>query len=324
MGCGKVGFVMTHGEQSSEAYNVPKEPATPPASGVLSRLTRSALAALLLGPLSVTQASDHSDAPHSAAGVRQDANLTDLHAFVAGENLVIALSSNPAIPKSANTYVFPSDVTFEIKIDVDSKVEPYDPEKMGGTIRRPDKIQEDVTYRIRFDGNGNPNLEIEGKKWLKHQASVVNFFTGLRDDPFIRGPRQGRNVGSIVIEVPLAPLTRAQDTLLIWATSKVDEFDGPFQELVGRSLRSMFPENDGMNTMPPEMQLDLMGKVPDVMIYDTSKPALYPNGRALQDDVVDMVGDARVLGNDAPYPSANDLPFLTVFPYLSPPHPPQL
>jgi hypothetical protein len=317
---------MTHGEHSSEAYNVLKEPFSSPASAALNRFKRSALTALLLCPLSLTQASDHSDAPHSAAGLRQDANLTDLHAFVSGENLVIALSSNPAVPPSATTYVFPSDVTFEIKIDVDSKVSPYDPDKNGGTILRPDKIQEEVTYRIRFDGNGNPNLEMDGSKWLKwikHQASVVNFFTGLRDDPFIRGPRQGRNVGSIVLEVPLKPLVKVQDTLLIWATSKVDEFDGPFQELAGRSLRSMFPENDGMNQMPPEMQLAQMGKMPDVMIYNTSRPALFPNGRALTDDVVDMVGDARVLGNDAPFPSGNDVPFLSVFPFLSPPHPPR-
>src|SRR5688572_13280710 len=72
-------------------------------------------AALAVGlPL---QASDHSDAPRTSELTREDANLTDLHAFVSGGNLVLALSMNPAIPPSAGSYVFPSDLTFEINID---------------------------------------------------------------------------------------------------------------------------------------------------------------------------------------------------------------
>ena len=60
---------------------------------------------------------------------------------------------------------------------------------------------------------------------------------------------------------------------------------------------------------------------PDVMIFDTSRAAEFPNGRALEDDVVDLVGDPRVLANDQPFPDENDLPFLDTFPYLAPPHP---
>jgi hypothetical protein len=39
----------------------------------------------------------------------------------------------------------------------------------------------------------------------------------------------------------------------------------------------------------------------------------------LTDDVVDLVGDQRILGNDAPFPNENDVPFLNRFPYLAPP-----
>ena len=39
-------------------------------------------------------ASDHSDIPQMLSTQRVDANLSDLHAFVKGFNLVIALSTN--------------------------------------------------------------------------------------------------------------------------------------------------------------------------------------------------------------------------------------
>ena len=110
--------------------------------------------------------------------------------------------------------------------------------------------------------------------------------------------------------------------MLIWATSKVADFDGQFHDLAGRALRSMFPEMQQMNVWFPKLQQQKTGLIPDVMIYDLSKPAAFPNGRALTDDVVDIVGDSRILANDSPFPSTNDVPFLTTFPYLAPPHSP--
>jgi hypothetical protein len=266
--------------------------------------------------------SDHSDAPVSLGVTRQDANLTDLHAFVAGPNLVLALSTNPAIPKSATSYIFPNDVTFTVNIDMDSAIDSFDPYGDGGSILEPHRISEDVSLRIRFQPDGSVRLQRVVQGTMRDDAQIVNFFAGLRDDPFIRGPRQGRNVGAIVLETPLAPLTGNQTTLLIWATSKVDEFDGTFQELAGRSLRSMFPEQRALNAWHPRLHLQQTGLRPDVMIYNTALPAAFPNGRALTDDVVNLVGDPRVLGNDDPFPSTNDLPFLTTFPYLAPPHTP--
>ena len=65
--------------------------------------------------------------------------------------------------------------------------------------------------------------------------------------------------------------------------------------------------------------------LPDVVTIDFSKPVDFPNvnGRKLTDDVIDIalalvlnrsVGDAV---------DGNDVPFLTTFPYLAPPHQPQ-
>jgi hypothetical protein len=63
------------------------------------------------------------------------------------------------------------------------------------------------------------------------------------------------------------------------------------------------------------------------MIYDPSKPAGFPNGRLLTDDVVDLAcalaGECRVVASDAPFPAVNDRSFLESFPYLAEPHPPQ-
>jgi hypothetical protein len=268
-------------------------------------------------------ASDHSDVPSINGVARQDANLTDLHAFTVGDRLVIALSMNPAIPPSASSYIFPSDITFEINIDQNAAVDPSDPDGMGGTILNPDRIHEDVTFRITFGADGQPRVRTIVRGAPNSSVPILNFFSGLRDDPFIRGPRIGRNVASIVLEVPLAAVTPTQRTLLIWATAAGEDADAPFEDLAGRALRSMFPENNACNVIHPRLHQRQLHAPPDVMIYDTARPAAYPNGRALIDDVVDVVNDPRILANDFPFPSTNDLPFLTTFPYLALPHPPQ-
>jgi len=267
--------------------------------------------------------SDHDDTPLLRMVNRHDARITDLHAFVRGDNLVISVCSNPMIPTSATSYRFPSDVTFDINIDYDSEVSPEDPDNLGGTIVNPAGIREDITYRLRFISDQLTtigHIRSDGRLpdvWLRGS------FTGLRDDPFIRGPRIGRNVAAIVLEIPLASVLKDQSTLLIWATTKVDTLDGPFQDMAGRSLRSQEPDNLALNTFHPSEHLAQTGLKPDVMIYDTAKPAAFPNGRALTDDVVDLTAVPRILESDAPFPSTNDVPFLETFPYLAPPQPPR-
>ncbi len=103
-------------------------------------LTRGSVSLALLvfvgtGGALLAQAADHSDAPVQSPLVRQDANITDVHVFVVGSNLVLALATNPAIPPSADSYVFPTDVTFKFNIDVDSAVNTAsDPSGDGGII----------------------------------------------------------------------------------------------------------------------------------------------------------------------------------------------
>ena len=257
-------------------------------------------------------AADHADTPFLNNAGRTDALLTDLHAFTRGDNLVLIVATNPAVPLGATSYVFPEDMAIHINIDNSSAVSSDDPNGLGGTILEPDKIRKDHSIRITFRGDG-PTADVKSGG-----AKITNFFAGPRDDPFIRGPRIGRNVAAVVLEVPLADVTANQSTILVWAEVELEDLG--MVELGARALRSMFPENHCLNNFPPSEHADGCGMVADAMIYDTAAPAAYPNGRELADDVVDLVGDPRVLGNDAPFPSENDKPFLAVFPYLASPH----
>jgi len=287
--------------------------------------------------------SDHGDGPTTAA------DITDLHAFVVGKNLVIAMSTNPAVPRTAGDYHFPTDVTFEINVDNDSEVfddpgSSTDVQFFGGTIVRPDLISEDVTFRIRFGDDGVPSVERIVRGNVKENDKIANLFAGLRDDPFIRSSRNGRNVGAIVIEVPLPHVLWQDDLLLIWATTAVDGVDlpGEHRELFGRPFGG--GGTFATNSLHPSEHLSVASVRPNVLIYDTSHPALFPNGRALTDDVVDLAclldmnGDgvpeevgicapyntdlARAAATGVPPATTNDLPFLSTFPYLAHPHPP--
>lgn len=70
--------------------------------------------------------------------------------------------------------------------------------------------------------------------------------------------------------------------------------------------------------------------VPDTIKYDPSLPAAYPNGRTLEDQVVDItlaavlvdlaVHPLTVLADLPLNPPENDVPFEDEFPFLAPPH----
>ena len=272
-------------------------------------------------PTSRAAAADHGDTPFLIESGRHDARITDLYAFLRNDRLVLVVCLDPTIPEDVTEYTFASDLEVTLEMDNDSQVtfdNADDMETFGGTIVDPGAIGPDVVFTFRFDANGALNVASSG---LTPEADQdVTAFSGLRDDPFIRGPRQRRNVAAIVLEIDMDHVKKDQNTLLIWATSKVDEFGGPFQDMAGMALRSQFVENDSLNSIAPQDHQTILGVTPDVIILDTSRPTVFPNGRELADDVVDLVGDTRVLDNDDPFPAVNDRPFLNEFPYLAEPH----
>jgi hypothetical protein len=276
-------------------------------------------------------AADHADTPHLIAIPRHDARISDLHVFTKRDNLVLSLSTFPNLP--GTSYQFAADLILRFHIDNHSEVtfdDETDNEQFGGTIVEPDNIGADIVLEFTFDDLGTPLLRTSGLSGS--QEEDIHVFAGMRDDPFIRGPQIGRNVAAVVVELPLEHVLGASPTILVWATSKVPDISGPQSELGARALRSQCAQKvctrlDGSDlnvrneTSPHEYSREL-GLRPDVVIFDTSRPAGFPNGRLLTDDVVDLVAPfgENLLPTDSPFPKQNDVPFLATFPYLAPPH----
>jgi len=294
-------------------------------------LTSAVAVSLVVCWTGAARASDHADTQILVSAGRHDGRITDLFAFTRGDNLVLILCLNPTVPAQTFVYDFATDLTVKIAIDNNSLVtfsDVDDLNKYGGTVANPAGILEDIILEITFDSQNQPTVVTMGLP--PGAEDDIEVFTGLRDDPFIRGPVTGKNVAAIVLEFPLEHVLAGQDTLLIWGTSAIDGMAGDFQEMVGRSLRSQLSENLFMNSLHPSEHEAHLGVPPDVMIYDTSRPASFPNGRELTDDVIDLVGDPRLLTTDGcpgtapptcvPSPSANDRPFEAEFPYLAQPH----
>jgi hypothetical protein len=310
-----------------------------------------ALATLLGG---AAPAADHADTPLLVGLGRHDARLTDLHAFRDGDRYVLSLCTNPAIPASVTTYRFSSDLEFTFHLDVDAPVvwgEHGEAERApaakktsatqrGWTLLQPGRIAEDLTLTVTFRPDGLAEVEVWAQKGIDGRAIArdLRLFTGLRDDPFIRGPREGFNVAAVVVELPLRHVWRgspggagagaeagAGHPFLVWAVSRIRGVSGAVgdvMDMAAQPLSSQLPANMEMNFHPPRDQWQVLGRAPDVLVCDPSRQAGVPNGRRLEDDVVDLYGDAALLASDAPFPSANDRPFLPDFPYLAPPHAP--
>lgn len=201
----------------------------------------------------------------------------------------------------------------------------------------------------------------------------VKTFAGLRDDPFIRTTATGKNIAAMALEMPQSLFTHGRQKVLIsWAASGYDAISGHFSDVAGGSFISMFePEKNLINTLHPSQHVaaleaaaqlsppvllpcqtpyqngivvapfntdcsesERMLKSPDVAIFDTTKPQSYPNGRALTDDVVDLIApyDPRVNGllynptngenvNGSTSPTVNDVPLSDTFPYFGLPQP---
>lgn len=191
---------------------------------------------------------------------------------------------------------------------------------------------------------------------------------GVYDDPFIFPRFFERNVVAMAVSIPFASFPGSQQDMLLWATT-TRASSGKLIDHVGRSNRTQLGRLDFLNTLHPSEQVaaiearhergrslqsglsHLMGHFlpvggisglftyvlqvrdydahPDVMIFTTRRPAEFPNGRRLEDDVAGLTcaqGDCvlqEVAFIEGGWPRAteNDRAFTGEFPYLAAPWP---
>jgi len=249
---------------------------------------------LLLALCAPAGASDHADTDGAGIG--------DFYVFTRGKDLVLVMTVAMDIPDPTK-FSLPGDLSYRFLIDRHSTVK-------AGKVENPAGISEDVVFDVRLP-KGHVELSVTGLRPFVDTS--VRVYTGVRDDPFIRSVVTGKNTGAIVIEVPLESVLAKPSTILAWCT--IGSFNGPVEDLGANPWRSQ--DLRRLNTTHPSHHKSDLGVEPDVLIFDARAPARYPNGRELTDDVVTIL-KRPVQGV---HPTQNDVPFLTEFPYVAPPHP---
>lgn len=281
-------------------------------------MIRATICAVCLVFCTQVLGSDHADTNLLSQLGRHDAKIGDFYIFTRRERLVMAMTIFGA--PGSDDYVdfhFHPDVVYRFLIDRDSEVSfgsQDNDRRLGGTIVYPERIKEDVVIELRFKDDG-VSYSLKTSGLLPAPTNSVSVFAGLRDEPFIRGTRIGKDIAAIVVEVPLNQIISDSGTLLAWSTTDLLGHGDSQDELGGRAYRSQFPENEELNFLHPSKHTEELNLPPDVVIFNTQKEAKFPNGRDLVDDVVDLLGRQGSPNN----PSENDVPFLPDFPYLSPP-----
>lgn len=284
------------------------------------------------------------------------------------ENLVVILCTRRSLAKPP-PYEGLDQLTFKIHMDLGTDPEQNEPraalsldnkfdlDRYGATVERPELIKADVTFTIQLNNDVSFRLNtIEGKR-LKRKGEV-EWYCGVRDDPFIFPQFFGTNVIAVVLNIPLVCFPSGQRDWLVWATSARH---GSQIDHVGRSQRTQLPRFDFLNTLPPHKHVEAIRQrrdnpgliqdiartrlmplfairpydlVPDVMIFTRRRETGFPNGRLLSDDVADLTckqGDCQLFEASfshrlsAMYPKGrpdhNDREFLDSFPYLAEPWP---
>jgi hypothetical protein len=183
------------------------------------------------------------------------------------------------------------------------------------------------------------------------------FFAGLRSEPFFADPDGfvnnmqwtghdywgGKNIFGIVLEVPNSALG-SHPRIGIWGRT-MTEVHGTFTSVnqMGRPGTNVFRQGADTNTTPPAHQQERFTSqyvamfktfgyteieatslalewLPDVLPYDYTSAAGYPNGRQLADDIVDNVVKIMTQGKMKDDLLTPHTDYLAEFPYLGIPH----
>ena len=328
-----------------------------------SRFAMLALLGLTLAPAALW-ASDHADPALPAEfdpSLVKEPNITGLFVFPKDDQLVLVYNVFRSL-STAPPYNF-ENYEFVIYMDLHSKIN-FDDEQVraryGGHVVHPEGIKPDVT--ITIDISNQATLASQKVEGLKNPENI-RWYVGVRDDPFIFTPFFGVNVVSMVLSIPLASFPADQQDFILWGITR-KKGSSEIVDHIGRGLRTQLPRFGFINNSPPSQHVAMIDKKahqsdtirkllmqylapatnlyddtfairyydmePDVCIYSSRYPALFPNGRKLEDDIAKIsceFGDcvlqelAVAVGKIWPRPTVNDKPLLPDFPYLAEPWP---
>ena len=221
----------------------------------------------------------------------------------------------------------------------------------GAAARQPGPAGEQLTSSlpVSFDGTVRPV-----------QAGQILLSAGLRSDPFfadVEGALHGlawtghddfagNNVNSIAVEMPddmLSPVIGVWATISLRRDGELVQLDrgghptiNPFINPDGEKniYNARQPADDVANYLgpwskilenggyaPDEARQAALMVLPDILGYDRTKPATYPNGRILTDDVYSTRFAWLTHGNVGPTGLKPHGDLLTGFPFLGVPHP---
>ena len=224
----------------------------------------SCVVVLLSG--TAASASDHADPIKVRFFGRPESNLTGLFVFEQKDKLVIALCARPGLAsKDVDLHSFSCSINIDFDAEVAISADGRDEDRTfryGGWVKNPEQISEDIVITFDFDTDSGRNplataplgtpIDITPTISKKPESvgdqleKKMKSWVGIRDDPFILQGFSTTNVVAMVVELPFEIV--GDKPLLIWGTcrqhsKKIDH--------VGRSLRTMLPRFDFLNSLHP-------------------------------------------------------------------------
>jgi hypothetical protein len=224
----------------------------------------------------------------------------------------------------------------------------------GPAARQPEPAGEVLaeSFPVSFDGAARPiqagqvrlSAGLRSDPFFADVEGTLHGFAWTGHDDFT-----GNNVDSIALEVPSSMLG-AGPVIGVWASisrrrgdSTLEQMDrggnptiNPFINPDGEKdlFNSRQPANDVANYLgpwskvlenggypPEEAKAAALQVLPDILRYDRAKPAAYPNGRKLTDDVYSYRWAWLSHGKIPPQGLKPHDDLLAHFPYLGPPSP---
>ncbi|MGB1622442.1 MAG: hypothetical protein ACPHAS_07230 [Synechococcus sp.] len=257
---------------------------------------------------------DHADHLTNRRGLAIDApshEISDFHLFSQDDNLVFSIAFNPTNRLRAGEELpWPDSLTLKVNVDLDATILRDNTQLnrvAGGRFANPSAIQEDIVFDVQVR-NGTPKIKVSGDRDFRPKTvkqNIVNKFSGTRSETFIFGPNARSNRNLIVFEVKKDALLGddADQTLSAWVDSVLEDGDtyvdsenktrtvsgGPYFDSAGRALKD---QDEGLrlqNALHPSEQVQAGFGYPDMLIFDTRRTNRFPNGRRLEDDILNYL-----------------------------------